>query len=133
MSDSYSVSLQVWHPDADSESIVEGIGLSPHRFWKAGDSRATPKDTELGGTYRESYCVFDLGGAEGKELRDFLEDALDSIKNATAFMSQLRQSGGKIGFFVAWERGDCRGESFDIALLSRMVHAGIDLGIQPIW
>jgi hypothetical protein len=133
MSNSYSVSLQVWHPDADPESIIGGIGLSAKRFWKVGDKRVTPKGTVLDGSYLESYCVFDLGVTEGKELSDFLEEAIDSLDSACAFISQLRQTGGKVSFFVAWERGDGRGEAFDIALLSRMVRAGIDLGIQPIW
>ena len=133
MSDSYSVSLQVWHPNADPHSIVRGIGITPKRYWKADDKRKAPNGNELGGTYRESYCLFEFGAAENKELSDFLSETLDTLSKATEFITQFRQTGGKAAFFVSWERGDGRGESFDVALLSRMVEVGIDLGIQPIW
>lgn len=133
MSNRYSVSLQIWHPEADPAIIIGGIGLSPRRFWKVGDKRALSKGAIVDGVYRESYCLFDLESSEDKELSDFLGEVIDGLANATDFISQLRQTGGKVSFFVAWEQGDCRGEIFEVALLSRMARAGIDLGIQPVW
>lgn len=106
MSNSYSVSLQVRHPDADPEDIVAGLGLPPLRYWKAGDLRTTPKGGILDGKHRTTYCVFDLGGADGdgKELCTFLGEILVELEIRAAFVRQLRQTGGKVSFFILWRR-----------------------------
>jgi len=98
MSNSYSVSLQVWHPDANPESIKAGIGLPASRSWEAGDQRTTPKGTVLNGTYRESYCLFDLGNGGGEGLGKFLADVLIKLENNAPFIWQLRQTGGRVAF-----------------------------------
>lgn len=131
MSFSYSVSLQVWHPDADPQSIVAGIGLPPSRCWAAGDQRMTPKGTRLDGKYRESYCVFRLGGSDDGELANFLAATLQKLESQAAFINHLRGSGGKVSFFVSWTPGG-RGEVFDVQLLADMARLGINLGIEPL-
>jgi hypothetical protein len=91
----------------------------------------TPKGTVLPGTYRESYCAFDLGEGEDGQLADFLRRTLARLEHAAAFISELRQTGGKLNFYVSWSpRG--RGEVFDVELLAAMARLGIDLGIEPV-
>lgn len=131
MAFSYTVSLQVKHPDADPRKIIAGIGLPPSRSWAVGERRATPKGTPLPGTYRESYCIFPLGGKDDGELADFLRIVLGQLEHAAAFISELRRTGGRLNFFVSWSLGD-RGEVFDIELLANMARLGIDLGIEPL-
>lgn len=131
MAFSYRVSLQVWHPDADPQRIVAAIGLPPVRCWAVGEERATPKGALLPGTYLESYCVFDLGDGSDGQLADFLRQALGKLEHAASFIGELRQSGGKLNFFVSWSPGE-RGEVFDVELLAAMAGLGIDLGIEPV-
>ena len=133
MSNSFSVSLQVWHPDADPKSIVAGIGLPPKRCWQADDQRATVKGKILDGEYRQSYCLFELEDSAGRELYEFLGDVLGKLEARAPFIWQLRQTGGKVSFYVLWEPGDHRGESFEVELLADMARIGIDLGIQPLF
>jgi hypothetical protein len=131
MAFSYTVSLQVWHPDADPQSIIAEIGLVPFRSWARGDERETPKGTPLPGTYPESYCVFHLGDREDGELANFLREILAKLEHVAAFTSELRRIGGRISFFISWSAGD-RGEVFDVELLANMARLGIDLGIDPL-
>jgi hypothetical protein len=133
MSNSYIVSLQVWHPDADPEYIVAGLDLPPRRYWKVGDQRTTPNGDLLDGENPTTYCIFDLGDGEDKELSSFLEEILVKLEIHAAFIWQLRRTGGKVSFFVLWTPGDHRGESFDVDLLSSMARIGIDLGIEPMF
>ncbi|MEN3749495.1 DUF4279 domain-containing protein [Sphingomonas sp. HF-S3] len=133
MSNSYSVSLQIWHPDADPQDIIAGFGLPPKRYWKVGDQRVRPNGIPLEGRYRESYCVFDLEDGGGRELSRYLADVLTTLESSTEFIRQLRDTGGKVSFYIIWERGDGRGDSFDVPLLSTMARIGIDLGIQTLF
>lgn len=131
MAFSYTVSLQVRHPNADPKSIIAGLGLSPSRFWNAGDQRVTPTGTQLTGTYPESYCVFYLGDGDDGELAEFLRVTLRSLEHAAAFISELRRTGGTLNFHVSWSTGD-RGEIFGVELLADMARFGVDLGIEPL-
>lgn len=131
MAFSYSVSLQIKHPDVDPRLIIDAIGLPPLRCWAAGDERVTPKGNPLPGTYDESYCVFDLGAGSDGELADFLRQAVHRLEHAAIFIGGLRQTGGKLNFFVSWSPGE-RGEVFDVELLTDMARLGIDLGMLPI-
>ena len=130
MAFSYSVALQVRHPHTEPQQIVAAIGLQPARCWSVGEKRATPKGTSLPGNYRESYCVFDLGEGDDGELANFLRRTLEKLEHAAAFISQLRQTGGNLNFFISWYPGE-RGEVFDVELLAAMARLGIDLGIDP--
>lgn len=105
MTFNYRVSLQVWHPDADPRNLVAGIGLPPLRFWAVGDQRVTPKGTRLPGTYHESYCAFDLGERSDGDLAEFLRHTLSKLERAAPFIDELRQTGGKVTFFVSWSPG----------------------------
>jgi hypothetical protein len=127
----YSVSLQVRHPSADPQAIALGIGLPASRCWAVGGQRVTPKGALLTGTYRESYCAFDLGSEDDGELADFLRNALARLEQSALFLTELRATGGALNFFVSWSPGE-RGEVFDVALLADMARLGIDLGIEPL-
>lgn len=131
MTFSYGVSLQIRHPDADPQQIAAGIGLTPERCWAVGDARETPKGNPLLGTRTESYCVFDLGSGDDGALADLLREVLKGLEHAAAFIGELRDTGGKLNFYVFWTLGE-RGELFDAALLADMARLGIDLGIEPV-
>lgn len=131
MTFSYKVSLQIKHPDADPKRVAAGIGLQAKRSWAVGEERRTPKGNPLPGSYRESYCVFDLGSGDDGELADFLRQTLTKLEHAAEFISELRRTGGKLNFYVTWSPNE-RGEVFDVELLAAMARLGIDLGIEPL-
>ena len=128
---SYSISLQVRHPDADPNDIVRGVGLPVKRSWKIGEPRSTPRGTPLPGHYRETYCAFDLGVGDDGELAERLRRLVATLLPKRDFLHGLRATGGSLNFFVTWAVGE-RGEMFDCALLSDIASLGIDLGIEPI-
>ena len=131
MAFTYRVSLQVRHPDADPQRIVAAIGLPPLRCWAAGEERTTPKGRPLSGTYRDSFCVFELGEGDDGQLAAFLRQWLTKLEHAAMFISELRRTGGKLNISVSWRPG-ARGEVFDVELLADMARMGIDLGIDPV-
>lgn len=127
----YRVSLQVFHPSADPNHIIQTLGRAPIRSWAAGDARLTPVGTPLPGAYRETYCVFDLGEGRDGELAQCLRNAVAGLKDATSLLHELRATGGRANLYVQWTVGE-RGEVFDTALLSSIAELGIDLGIEPL-
>jgi hypothetical protein len=127
----YGVSLQIFHPNMDPDDIAQHLDRKPKRSWRAGEPRSTPKGRPLEGTYRETYCVFDVSRGDDGELAACLREAVTKFEAAKAFFQHIRATGGRINFYVTWRTGE-RGEVFDIGLLSRMAEVGIDLGIEPL-
>lgn len=127
----YRVSLQVFHPSADPKGIIQTLGRAPIRSWAAGDARFTPAGTPLPGTYRETYCAFDLGEGSDGELAQCLRSAVADLKGATSMLHELRATGGNANLYVQWTIGE-RGDVFDTALLSSIAELGVDLGIEPL-
>ena len=127
----YRVSLQIRHPSADPNDIVQQIGRTPVRSWAVGEPRQTPTGRVLEGVYRETYCVFDVGRGNDGELARLLGKAVAELDGAKALFRDLRETGGSINFYVTWTAGE-RGEVFDTALLFSLAQLGIDLGIEPL-
>src|SRR5438477_6779463 len=50
----FDISLLIRHPDLDPEVITSILRLQPHRAWKAGEPRFTPKGTPLSGNHETS-------------------------------------------------------------------------------
>lgn len=126
----YQVSLQVYHPDADPADIVDGLAIPASRTWKVGDRRSAPNGAELPGHYRETYCLFRLGDGSDGESAKCLGDAVKILRPKGQYLDWLRETGGRLNFYVGWTVGE-RGEVFDARLLSEIAQLGIDLGIEP--
>lgn len=110
--------------------IAAGLALAPTRSWKANERRSTPTGTELPGNRHETYCLFRLGGGKDGELAKCLRDAVSALQLKRHYLGDLRESGGRMTFYVGWVVGD-RGEVFDARLLQDIAELGIDLGIEP--
>ncbi|MEW9806507.1 hypothetical protein [Mesorhizobium marinum] len=126
----YQVSLQVYHPDADPADIVDGIAIQASRSCKVGDRRSAPNGADLSGHYHETYCLFRLGGGNDGKLAKCLRDAVKILQPKRQYLDWLRETGGRMNFYVGWTVGE-RGEVFDTRLLSEIAQLGIDLGIEP--
>lgn len=131
MAFSYQVSLQIWHPSANPNDIIQSVGRAPKRPWAAGEPRRTPVGNPLSGTQRETYCVFDIGKGEDGDLAACLSRAVADLMGSAPLFHKLRATGGRLNFYVTWTPGQ-RGEVFDTDLLSGMALLGVDLGIEPV-
>jgi hypothetical protein len=127
----YRVSLQIKHPSANPQDIIEGLGRMPLRYWAVGEPRRTPIGTALPGTQRETYCVFAVGEGNDGELADCLRSAVADLESAAPLFQELRATGGSINFYVSWTAGE-RGEVLDTKLLFSIAQLGVDLGIEPL-
>lgn len=130
MSFVYRVSLQVRHPTADPNDIIRRLDRRALRSCAVGEPRQASNGRALGGTYRETYCLFDIGRGEDGELADCLRDAVVELGAGKALFQELRATGGSVAFYVDWTPSG-RGEVFDAALMSSIADLGIDLGIDP--
>lgn len=130
MSFQYSIGLQVWHPHADPDMVERGFALEASHKQTAGKARKTPKGTPLSGTYRESYCHFDLASGEDGKLAACFKGLVDKLEAKQSYIEEIKQSGGRLSFFVGWTCGE-HGEVFDVELLSAIASLGIDLGNEP--
>ena len=127
----YRVLLQIFHPSADPDDIIQRLGRTPAQSWAVGEPRHRPNGIRLRGNYRETYCAFDLEeGADG-ELARCLSNAVDALEEAAPLFHDLRATGGRAHFFVQWYAGE-RGEVFNTELLFRIAKLGVDLGIEPL-
>jgi hypothetical protein len=131
MAFTYRISLQITHPSADPDDIVQQIGRTAVRSWAVGEPRQTPAGTPLQGVQRETYCAFDIGRGDDRELARLLRQAVANLDGARSLFRDLRDTGGSINLYVTWTTGE-RGEIFDAALLSSIARLGIDLGIEPL-
>lgn len=100
----YSISLRIKHPDIDLTYIGLLLGLQPNRIWKAGEARATPKDTPLEGTNKESYWCGRLTGdrerSETCSLEDKLADWTNRLFANSSEFKKLLAEGGEIEYFI---------------------------------
>jgi hypothetical protein len=129
MTFSYSISLQVRHPDADPNDIATTIGLPVKRSWKAGEPRSTPRGNALPGHYGETYCAFDVATGDDGEMAERIRGAVAALMPRRGLIEELRATGGSLNFYVTWTVGE-RGEVFNFALLADLGRLGIDLGVE---
>jgi hypothetical protein len=125
----YVISLRVEHPSADPADITSALGLTPSRYWRAGEPRSSPKGRPLKGRYQESFWTATL--AEGrwpeKDLPAAISDVLDQLEGRRDFFHQVRSEGGRAEFFVGWFFDGQSGDVFGCELLGRMEALKIDL------
>lgn len=126
----YSVSFRVKHPRLRPNDIAASLNKTPRFSWAAGEPRMTPKGTLLGGTRKESYCAFEIGGGEDGELARCLLNAVDGLKAHRAYLHEIRSTGGSLMFYIFWYPNGDIGEVFETDLLFTLSDLGIDLGIN---
>lgn len=90
----FKISFRVTHPAWDAERIFEALRLAPSRAWTVDQPRSTPKDTPLGGLWRNTYCCFPMPVDDGDDLVPWLiERWTPSSLTATSFESSRNLAG----------------------------------------
>ena len=129
----YTVSLRFSHASRDPAEITAALGIEPHRFWRVGERRKTPKGTPLDGVYTQSYWTAQIisGSSVERDLRLAIGDALDYLEARKDFFQDFASNGGRPEFFVGWFFDDGNsGDVFDHALLTRLADFRIDLSLD---
>ncbi len=125
----YSVSFRIRHPSMDPNDIEGIIGLKPHRAWRAGEPRTTPKGRPLAGVNRETYWTAKLcqGQMPPYTLAADLNTALDKLSAHRAFLHEIQADGGGCEFFIGWFLRSQAGVTLSHVILTKMAGLGIDL------
>lgn len=126
----YRVHLSVKHPRLTPEDIATGLGRTPKYAWMAGSPRTTPNGRILEGVNAETYCTFAIGEGSDGELARCLAQAVAGLEPCSAFLREIKASGGNLLFYAFWHPNGDTGEVFDAALLGKLAALAIDLGVN---
>lgn len=89
-----------------------------------------PNGRNLGIARAETYCLFPVGGGDDGALAERLQACLIGLEPHSAFLLDLKATGGALLFYAFWYPDGDTGEVFGADLLARMAALGIDLGIN---
>ena len=114
----------------DPADISRQLRLSPSRKWKAGTQRTTPTGKQLTGTYKETYCVFDLDEKSDGDLESTLLTLTKQFHSFEHFLKKVRSTGGSIEYFIGLFVKKNTGLELDSGLMAQLVNLGIDLSFD---
>ncbi len=126
----YKISLRITHPSMDPEYISKQLSLKPFRKWKAGSQRTTPSGKRLTGTYKDTYCVFDLDEKIGDDLESTLGTLTRKFYAHKHFLKKVQSTGGNIEYFIGLFVNKNTGLVLDRRLMIQLTELGIDLSFD---
>lgn len=129
----FIITLKARHPRLSTDRLSKGLGRRPSVAWVAGAPRTTPTGSALPGTYRNSYCVFDLGRGIGPvafEAR--LRAATRRLAKHAALLRSWRRSGGTLAYHVTVHGTAAMGFTIPPSLGIEIGRLGIELGIEAL-
>lgn len=125
-----NVSLRVWHPTVRADEIAAKLGLKPRFAHNVGEGRVTPAGNALEGSYEKSYVSMPLARKVEAEIDEelmrwcvFLEGHADSLRG-------LRETGGKLEFYVSAFLAGLGGFELDNAALQRIQILGLGVAVE---
>jgi hypothetical protein len=133
----FIASLRANHPRDDLSFLTNLLRRQPTTSWVAGDSRKTPKGTQLGGIRSNSYWVTTLTEeetcSETWQVEDFLENCLIELAPHSKALEVFIQSGGRLVFYVSLYGARNFGLILSPDLMSRLAKSKfeLDLDIYP--
>lgn len=122
-----SVSFIIRHPNQDLSGVLERLGLSADRVWRAGDQETTPKGRVLSGKRAYSCAATRIALAD-EELEQRLEHICDALRGHRDVLATLLTSGASIEFYITLSCGT--GLQFDRDLMTSLADLGIGIGID---
>jgi Domain of unknown function (DUF4279) len=131
----FRVSLRLRHPTKDLSFASVQLGLTPRRQWTHGVPRTTPAGAPLEGVYTESYWVArllgeDLHDSTDGSLDEALEAILEFLSPHRSLLERFRQDGGTLYLFVGIFGPKNFGLEFSPALLGKLGHSGLEIGLD---
>lgn len=100
MGSHFSLSLRIWHPSMLSKEIAFRVGMNAAHAHDVGAQRRTPSGEELVGTYRETYCSFNIGKGEARSLDDAVSNFCLTNSDKFNDFDKIVKSGGRIELFI---------------------------------
>ena len=131
----YAVSLRVRHPKINPENIAKTLGIPPTTSWMVGKPRVDVKGNTSSGINQETYWAADLTKGKSADSRDitleeYLAKQISRLKKSEKFLKRLRDTGGRIEFFVGLYCDKNTGTDFPSTLLAEMGKLGVDLSLD---
>jgi hypothetical protein len=128
---SYQVSLTIFHPTVDSETITENLKLRPKTTHRVGDRRQTPAGSSLGGVYDRSYWMHRFAVPDDGAFPRFLRKVAQSLLLHRSFFRHVQETGGDIELFVGWwSDGKNIGETITHDLMRVLGELRINIGLD---
>lgn len=131
----FCVSLRITHPKIDPDEITKVLGITPTHKWKFGESRKTPKGTQLSGNNIESYWTARLHDkknlhSEDITLEEFISKANRRLRSYKEYLKKLSNDGGRIEYFVGWFGSSNMGANFKPSVLKDTAELGIEIALD---
>lgn len=131
----YNVSLRIWHPTLTPADISETLEMSPARSWEAGGQRSTPKGNLLEGKNKETYWCAPTHKekhlfSKTALLEQSIEKLVHNLRKHRSFFQKIRETGGRIEFFIGLYATQNSGCVFSSSLLKLIAELEIDLAFD---
>ncbi len=127
----YALSLRIKHPEVDPQTFTDTLGRQPEVAWRAGERRTTPNGDLLEGHRTYSYWTSRCTSPDDSDIEAFIRRTIDELKPHRAFFINIRDSGGKVEFFVGLFVGYANmGFTLTHDLMSELGCLGIDLSLD---
>jgi hypothetical protein len=121
------------HPHLNPSRLAAALGWRPSDIWESGDGRRTPAGTPLSGTYKQSYCTFDVRApGRNASLDETLALSLDHLDPHGATLRRWANTGGRSEFFVGLYVKTSAGYVVDAQIMRRCAKLGINFGLLII-
>lgn len=129
----YEVSLRIAHPSIDPEEVTSTLSIAPTHACKAGSGRTTLKGSPLPGVNRETFWRYRIcrkAKGEAGTLPETLAAMNQALSSKREFLRTLRESGGRVEYFIGWFTDFNSGEVLDWRVLQQCGDLGIDLALD---
>lgn len=124
----FKISLRVWHPEIQSDAISRGLGLLPKVSYTAGDKRVTPKGAPLAGFRGETYWTHECSAGASFEVA--VEEVTAQLVGKAEFLRHLKETGGRLEYFIGWFSDSNSGFVLDHDLLKKLADLNINLAFD---
>jgi hypothetical protein len=131
----FDITLLIRHPDLNPDLVTSALGLPPHRSWKAGDPRFTPKGRPLPGNHKTSCWnhVFRFAGKTG--FGEEISLILDHLAPHKTFLHKINRTGGKTELYLKLPGDQNFGDELSWKTLKRFSDLRVTLSLEtfPEW
>ncbi|MFC5740534.1 DUF4279 domain-containing protein [Dyella tabacisoli] len=127
----FKMSLRFFGTSFDPAELSKELGMQPVHMHKVGDQRTTPAGAELEGTYKASYCTFNIDRRDNDEdLHVTLNRVSADLSRHMALFNSIREKGDRVEFFVGWFSDGNTGDTLPFHLLRLLGEMKIDLALD---
>lgn len=130
MGSNFTLSLRIWHPSMLSKEIMFRVGMKATHAHDVGAQRRTPSGEELVGTYRETYCSFNISKGEAENLDNTISNFCVANLDKSDDLSEILRSGGRIELFIGLFVNENFGIELDPVVMGALSRARISLAFD---